>query len=253
MRKLFFWYIPIATCLIAIAAFGTGFYSYLRGETGDPVSVAAPQPPVAAASNPRNTIVPIILGDSLARGTGDTSGLGIGGRVVDNLRKRHIASKDIVNLGINGARTADLLRQLESHNVRTLLAQSNAIIISIGGNDMWGDNMRQSPNRDPEPVMTAVLDRFVSVVQIVRNANPQSRIYVVGLYNPFFTTPFGKVLTPLVNRWNAKLSDRFAADTNLVVVQTADIFAWRDRLSFDRFHPNADGYEMIARRIADTF
>ena len=56
-----------------------------------------------------------------------------------------------------------------------------------------------------------------------------------------------------MNDWNAKLTERFAKDSNLVVVQTADIFTWRDRLSADRFHPGAAGYALIARRIADTF
>jgi len=37
-----------------------------------------------------------------------------------------------------------------------------------------------------------------------------------------------------------------------VIVQTSDIFAYRDRLSFDRFHPNDEGYSLIARRIADA-
>jgi lysophospholipase L1-like esterase len=37
-----------------------------------------------------------------------------------------------------------------------------------------------------------------------------------------------------------------------VVVQTSDLFAYRDRLSFDRFHPSDAGYELIARRIADA-
>lgn len=254
MRRFLYWYVPLGAALMATAIFATGLYSYVRGDTGEPVNVSTP---VARSLKPaavsQGIVVPIILGDSLARGTGDESGLGIGGRFVDDLRKRHIHSKDIINLGINGARSADLLQQLDHKNVRTLLAESNAIIISIGGNDLWGDNLRSAPTRNAEPVMTGVLDRLVSVVQVVRNANPRGRIYVIGLYNPFVTAPFGKMITPLVSRWNAKLVDRFAGDPNLSVVQTADIFEWRDRLSFDHFHPNAEGYELIARRIADTF
>jgi lysophospholipase L1-like esterase len=42
-------------------------------------------------------------------------------------------------------------------------------------------------------------------------------------------------------------------DPNVVVVQTSDIFAYRDRLSPDRFHPSGEGYGLIARRIADSF
>jgi lysophospholipase L1-like esterase len=252
VRKLLYWYVPVGAALIAAAVFADGFYSFVRGNIGTAVNVGLPSQP-AAAQAPRDTVVPVILGDSLARGTGDQSGLGIGGRFVENLRRRQIKSKNITNLGINGARTADLLQQLDHPNVRVVLAESNAIIISIGGNDLWGDNMRNAPMRDPEPVMNEVLDRVEKVVHIVRKANPNARVYVVGLYNPFVTQPFGAVITPLVTRWNAKLIDRFAADRNLAVVETTDVFNWRDRLSFDRFHPNDEGYEIIARRIADTF
>ena len=89
-------------------------------------------------------------------------------------------------------------------------------------------------------------------MKVVRGANPQARIFVIGLYNPFVSAQFGKMLTPFVNRWNAKLVERFAKDPNIVVVQTSDLFAFHDRLSFDRFHPSQEGYALIARRIADA-
>jgi len=37
-----------------------------------------------------------------------------------------------------------------------------------------------------------------------------------------------------------------------IVVETYDIVAFRDRLSFDRFHPRNEGYVAITRRIADA-
>jgi lysophospholipase L1-like esterase len=164
-----------------------------------------------------------------------------------------VETKNIVNIAINGARTRDLIEQLKSHNVQTLLAQSNVIIVSIGGNDLWGDNnWRNAPPQNPERVMAGVLDRMEQSVTSIRAANPSARIFVIGLYNPFVTTPFGKLLTPFVNRWNSLLVQRFGSDPNVVIVQTSDIFAYRDRLSFDRFHPSDEGYSLIARRIADA-
>jgi lysophospholipase L1-like esterase len=251
MRRFFYWYVPLGAALIAAAVFVHGFYSFARGDIGTAVNIPSPQR--VAAAPPAGTIAPIILGDSLARGTGDESGLGIGGRFVEELRRRHINSKNIVNLAINGARTGDLLQQLKSHNVRVLLAESNVIIVSIGGNDLWGDNWRSAPPRDPEAIMHDVLKQIDHVVGEIRAANPGARIFVIGLYNPFISTPMGKMLTPFVNEWNAKLVERFDRDPNLVVVQTADLFNWRDRLSMDRFHPGQEAYGLIARRIADAF
>jgi lysophospholipase L1-like esterase len=252
MRRLRYWILPISAAIAAALLFGFGFYSFLRGDTGSPVTVIAP-PRAEAAAAPRGIVAPLVLGDSLARGTGDETGLGIGGRLVNELRRRHMASKDAVNLAVNGARTRDLERQLAGHSVQMLAGEANVIIVSIGGNDVWGDNnFRNAPPRDPQRVFADVLGHVTDCVRSVRAVNPAARIFVIGLYNPFATTPFGRALTPLVNRWNASLVQQFANDPNIVVVQTSDLFAYRDRLSFDRFHPSDAGYELIARRIADA-
>jgi lysophospholipase L1-like esterase len=252
MRRFLLWSLPLTAALAAAILFGAGFYSFLRGDTGTSVSLL-PSTMRVTPSALRKQIAPIIVGDSLGRGTGDETGLGIGGRFVDELRKRNIDTKNIVNIAVNGARTRDLIRQLDSHNVQMLLAQSNVIIVSIGGNDLWGDNtFRNAPPPNPESVMHEVLDRVDQSVRTIRTANPSARIFVIGLYNPFASTPFGKMLTPFVNRWNSLLVERFAGDPNVVIVQTSDIFAYRDRLSFDRFHPGQEGYSLIARRIADA-
>lgn len=251
MRRLRFWFLPLIAAVAAATTFGAGFYSYLRGDIGTTVDIVAP--PREQVSAPRATVAPLILGDSLARGTGDDAGLGIGGRLVDELKRRRVPVTNAVNLAVNGARTRDLEQLLKSANVRRLIAESNVVVLSIGGNDLWGDNnFRNAPPRDPEKVMRGVLDAVASIVREIRAANKTARIFVIGLYNPFMSAPMGKMLTPFVNRWNASLVEQFAADGNVVVVQTSDLFAFRDRLSLDRFHPANEGYALIARRIVDA-
>ncbi len=251
MRRFLFWYLPILAAFIAVGAFGFGFVSFVRGDTGTPVDWMQPRPVVEAP--PRNVIVPLVLGDSLARGTGDETGLGIGGRLGEELKKRRIPAKPAVNLGVSGARTADLLKELDSRNVRTLIAESSVVIVSIGANDLWGGtDWRSAQPRDPEAAMAGVLDRMTKILHIVRDANPKARIFLIGLYNPFARTPAGPLLTSLVNRWNGKLLERFGSDPNLTVVPTSDLFSHRDRLSMDHFHPSNEGYALIAQRIADS-
>ena len=127
------------------------------------------------------------------------------------------------------------------------------IIVSIGGNDLWGGtDWRNAPPPNPDAVMSEVMDRLQKVVRAIRTDNRRARIFIVGLYNPFGSTPVGRQLTPWVNRWNARLIERFSDDVNVTVVQTSDLFADHDRLSFDRFHPGDEGYALIARRIADA-
>jgi lysophospholipase L1-like esterase len=209
--------------------------------------------PVRAAA-PANKIAPLVLGDSLARGQGDDTGLGIGGRLVEELKKSRVNVQPAVNLAVNGAFTKDLEAQLDSRNVQTLIEQSNVVIISIGGNDLWGgaEGLRRGPQRNPAKVMGATLESLDRIVKKVRAANPRARIFIVGLYNPFVSAPFGSVLSVLVNKWNSMEFDRFAADTNVTVVETSDLFSHRSRLSLDNFHPNDEGYALIARRIADS-
>ena len=251
MRRLVYWFLPLAVALVAAVAFGAGFYSFLTGSTGTPVNLTPPS--AASPAAPRSDIAAIVLGDSLGRGAGDPTGLGIAGRLDAELGRRGIKARETVNIAVNGAKTADLLRQLERPNVRHLLSEANVIVVSIGGNDLWGgSDWRNAPPPDPAAVMDEVLDRVERVVTIVRNASPNARIFLVGLYNPFRDAPFGARLTPLVTQWNARLIQRFSADSNVSVLQTADIFSHRDRLAVDRFHPGGEGYELIARRIADA-
>ncbi|HWW60674.1 MAG TPA: GDSL-type esterase/lipase family protein [Thermoanaerobaculia bacterium] len=252
MRRFVFWVVPLTVALAATLIFGWGFYAFIRGNLGQPVDWV-PRANASAAA-PRDVLTPIIVGDSLARGTGDSTGLGIAGRLDQELRGRRIRANRTVNLGINGQRTINLQRQLESRNIRTLLAQSNVVIVSIGGNDLWGgSDWRNAPPSDPDAVMGEVLDRIGRVLQTVREANPRARIFFIGLYNPFASSPIGAQLTTLVNRWNARLLERFGRDANFTLVQTSDLFSHHQRLSVDNFHPGDEGYALIARRIADSF
>jgi len=250
MRRFLFWYLPVGISLIAAAVFAYGFVAYVRGDTGSPVDTAPLRTPAPTA--PAKMIAPMILGDSLARGAGDESGLGISGRLDEELRRRRIPARRTLNVGVNGARTADLLELLDRPNVRRLLAESNLIIVSIGGNDLWGGNdWRSAAPPDADAAMDQVLGRIENAIEKIRAANPRARIFFVGLYNPFVLTPMGKQLSGLVNKWNARLLDHFGNDPDFTLVATADLFSHHDRLALDRFHPGGEGYGLIARRIAD--
>lgn len=251
-KRVFFWKLPLLSAIVGVAIFASGFALVLRGDLGVAVNTAE-----ASTDLPRKRLTSevrmVILGDSLARGTGDESGLGIAGSVEEELVRRKVPHKPTVKLAVNGYRTADVKEQLQSRNVRRLIAEANVVILSIGGNDLFGGvGSLTAPRRDPEPVFDRVLVGVKEVVKEIRAANPRSRIYLVGLYNPFVFSPDGARLTPFVNRWNARISESFQSDSNITIVQTSDIFSHQDRLSFDRFHPGAEAYRIIGRRIAES-
>ncbi|MHB0971930.1 MAG: GDSL-type esterase/lipase family protein [Thermoanaerobaculia bacterium] len=248
MRRFLTWYLPVTTALVASVVFAWGFVTGVRGNAGK--AVVDDNPALIARPDPSGPLRVLILGDSVARGTGDTSGLGIGGTLDRELRERKLPFRPTVNLAVNGARTTDVLRQLQHANVKAVVADSNAIVLSIGGNDLWGELRGGPPSGNPEALMDDVGDRIERIVGGLRDANPTARIFVLGLYNPFIATPAGPVLSTAVQRWNAELMTRLADDRAAFVIPIADIFAARDRLALDRFHPGTEGYRLIAERIA---
>ncbi|HVT03242.1 MAG TPA: GDSL-type esterase/lipase family protein [Thermoanaerobaculia bacterium] len=252
MRRFFFWYLPLGACVLATAVFGYGFYLGVSGGAGTPVNGSDP----GLARNdvaPAGTIRPIILGDSVAKGSGDETGLGIGGVLDSELKSRRIQHDAPINLAVNGSKTPDLLALLGSKNVQVIIAGANVVIISIGGNDLYGSGeFRTGAPPDPGAILDHVLDNVRQAVGKVRVANPKARIFLIGLYNPFVRTPYGKILSPYVADWNSRLLESFRADPNITVVQTYDLFSHVDRLSADRFHPGSQGYRLIGRRIADS-
>lgn len=250
-RKLLFWYLPVAVALCAALVFGYGFHLLFRDDVGttiaEPVSAAVSKAPVG-------TVRTVVLGDSVARGTGDETGEGIGGAIDKELQRRAVAHDKHVNLGVNGAKTADLLRQLDSPSVRRFVAEANVVVVSIGGNDLFGDVAGRGGERPPDPAaaMDRTEEQVANVIGKIRGINGKARIFYVGLYNPFVTSKFGTYVNPAVAEWTVRLTRRFSKDDNVTIMQTYDIFSHRDRLSADRFHPGAEGYRMIGRRIGES-
>lgn len=252
MRRLWFWFLPLILALTCTFLFGYGFYLGASGRGGTPVQEPAS---VAPTIKPVTGVRAVIFGDSLARGAGDATGLGVGGNLEQELKRRKLNPVRIVNLGVDGARTADLTRQLESSSVRQIIAESNVVVVSIGGNDLYGATRGERRIVSPaegEAVMNRVEGTIRSIVKTIRDANPQARIFYIGLYNPFVTTPMGLPTTEAVNVWNARVLQAFKSDPNFTLVQTSDLFSHRDRLSNDRFHPGDEGYRLIAKRISEA-
>lgn len=252
-RRFLFWILPLTAAVLAASIFVYGFVSYLRGDTGTAVSVPIERTSASAPKVRTQQVAPVILGDSLARGAGDETGLGIGGRLDAELKRLGVNARRTYNVGVSGARTRDLLALLDRPNVQQLLRDSNVIIVSIGGNDLWGGtDWRTIAPDQAKATMDGVLQRVDAVIVKVRAANPKARIFFIGLYNPFVQTPMGGELTRLVNLWNARLLERFGGDPNFTLVPTSDLFSHHDRLALDRFHPGGEGYGLIARRIAES-
>ncbi len=135
LSRLWLWRIPGAIGVLAALLFAVGFVLALRGSLGEPIG----EPPAPPASKPARVKEPgrrflLVLGDSLARGTGDETGKGYAADVLDSLKKSGAA--EMANLAVDGAESGDVERVLESENVGKLAASADWILLSAGGNDL---------------------------------------------------------------------------------------------------------------------
>ena len=255
LRRVLFWYLPVTLAIACSITFAWGFSLLFRDDLG--VAVTEPTVRAETRKDEGGPLKIVLLGDSVARGTGDESGEGIGGYLEKTLAEREIEFEEPLNLAVNGARTGDLMKQLdETPSVRAFVAEVDIVVVSIGGNDLWGDRSVRSDERppDPEEAMNRVEENVVAVLKRVREINPDARVFYVGLYNPFreANNQFTQIVDIAVGEWQARLVRQFSDDTDLTIVQTFDLFTHNDRLSADRFHPGAEGYRLIGRRIGEA-
>lgn len=197
-------------------------------------TLSAGHPPLAAPH------LVVVLGDSVAHGAGDESGAG------------GIAPRlGAINAGINGARTWNVIALMRQPRVRATLRDAGAVVLSIGGNDLYGDTRaRLFSLFAPDLMMRLTLGRVDAIVRTLEGENPTLHVYLLGLYDPYRR----RDLDVAVAKWNALLLRQFAGDSRVSVVMIADLFSRPDRVSpTDHFHPSADAYARIARRVADAF
>jgi lysophospholipase L1-like esterase len=201
------------------------------------------------------------IGDSLAKGTGDDTGNGFSRKTVQLLTKQGKESKLVNNLGINGLTTKALLPMLDESGVQYGLKQAGIIILSIGGNDLFAgaQSYQNSGELPTEAEMDAAVktsgENFKKIVSKLKKINPDAQLVYVGLYNPFADLKDVKEAGDrAVANWNLNVLDTMNQYPGTIVIPTYDLFTSNlgRYLSGDHFHPNSDGYQMIADRIVQS-
>jgi len=259
--RFWLWRLPAAVAVVATLVFAAGFALALRGASGRPIGVAPPAPERAALPTPRaGGRLLLVLGDSLARGTGDETGRGFAREVFEDLKKR--GPVEIANLAVNGAESDDVRELVESANVQSLAARADWILLSIGGNDLSHSVPRldgSDAGVSPAEAITRAKEKYASnlraILTKVREANPTAPIRVLGLYDPFESRESkNRVGESVILGWNSVIQETALGFPKVLVVPTFDLFEGReDRLALDHFHPNRAGYALITARVLQTF
>lgn len=195
----------------------------------------------------------VTIGDSLAYGEGDESGLGLSGQLDRALVDLGLEVQPTINLGRNGATTTDVAKRLQNPEVRDALKSADVIILSVGANDLGrSPELRQAAYRAPLLVADQMLERVAGTVQTIRALAPRSRIIILGGYNPFKSAPQKEQIDRYLMIWDAGLEARFESDRRIEVVKMSDLLSDATRLSRrDRFHPGQQAYAELADRIAE--
>lgn len=197
----------------------------------------------------------LVLGDSLAKGTGDENNKGFAGKLADDLKNKTSQNVRLNNLAINGDVSEGLLQVVRSRVASNLIKKSNIIIISIGGNEIAKLKESNIFSIGVEYKMTKDLyiKNLRNIFKLIRGQNENCTIVCIGLYNPF-----GKNIdsskVKLLNDWNKGTQDVTADDINAIFIPTYDLFKYNAQkyLTLDRFHPNGEGYKAIAKRIEEA-
>ena len=202
----------------------------------------------------------VSVGDSLTQGVGASNdGEGYIPYLSAYLEtNRGIKNASFSNYGVRGNRTSDLLNRLQDDLIKRDIEQADAVVITIGGNDIMKVVKDKFTNLTMEDFLTASVSyekRVEQIFKTVRQYNQEAEIYFIGLYNPFgkWMSAFSE-LDIIMDDWNEIGMEVTKRDLNAYFIRIDDIFAASsENLLYkeDYFHPNDRGYELIAARIYD--
>lgn len=203
--------------------------------------------------NSETSFLVIALGDSLTVGTGDETGNGYVGNVINYLQERQIGDIHLENFGINGLTSKGLLDVINQPKVKKGIEDAKLILLTIGGNDLFqsGQTLLNIDMEDIDLLEQAYLESIKQIFSQIRSLNNEAPIYLSGLYNPFIEFPESQLISEIVVDWNYKTALTIGKYSKAVFVPTFDLFQLNinNFLAEDRFHPNKRGYEQIALRI----
>jgi lysophospholipase L1-like esterase len=203
----------------------------------------------------KNTIQILILGDSIAKGTGDEKVKGIAGYLPELFK--NLTPKDTLvdNAGIDGYKIADLDAQFKSGKLDNSIKNADYIVLSIGGNDLREiqsikDMLKEDAFRQKQDTYLTLLK---GITKKIRYNNKNAVMIFVGLYNPYGADNSIENIR-YVSNWNYNTQLIFSEDDKSVFVPTYDLFKFNLSrfISNDNLHPNSAGYQAISYTISKS-
>jgi len=198
----------------------------------------------------------LAIGDSLTAGYGVPPEQGFVHQYVRMLQSSRGLTVDAENTGKSGATSEDIWNAVRTDpQVRSAAEKASVVTLTAGGNDLIQAAKRFYFDNDTKYLVSALkgFQRNVShileeIERIKAGRNPYI-VFVIGLYNPL---PVFEEAVFWVNKFNEHLR-AFQSDRVIVVDIYGDFLGREDDLlGDDRFHPNAEGYRIIAQRVHEA-
>ncbi len=237
----------------------------------------------------------VFLGDSIAAGyglEGYTSDDNYNCRSYSNILKEKYSDElkdecghEMINKAVSGATSQDLIDLLKSGKLDSDLKDSDAVVVSIGGNDLLGImlglldklGVGESGSFDSgglnilaaasaflsmDSDVNAALDGFDANIKVISDElskRTDGTVYIQTLYDPLeYFTNFSMVTdfsSEKIGRFNDIIKSN-AADSYTVIDVAADFKGKAGSLTnisnFD-IHPNQEGHELIAQEVDSAF
>ncbi|WP_185806879.1 GDSL-type esterase/lipase family protein [Bacillus sp. HMF5848] len=256
MRRLFILVVVLITTGIITACVPINLSNssvFLAFETSKRIS----QPSIKAQVDEEFFAKDIVLtgiGDSLTEGLGDErKRFGYLGDLADELiQEQLISSVSIHNLGIRGYTSYDVLQELKSTDVQETLKMSDIIVMTVGGNDLikiaTGHFLQLSVDMFSKE-QVAFNYRLHEIFTSIRQINADAQIIFIGVYNPFASWIRSNDVDTIISKWNDASKQTVLNFSNTKFIPISDIFSDEALLYKDLFHPNTEGYKLIAERV----
>lgn len=208
---------------------------------------------------PRDITV-VAAGDSLTKGVGDSTAKGGYIPYLQSLleKQKGIKGVQVHNFGVSGHRSDQVLSKLRSGEVSNELRNADLVILTVGGNDVMKVIKENFTDLQISKFQTQKDNYERNLTQImnqIRTENENSAIVLIGLYNPF-TKWFSDVqeMNEIIKDWNSTSQSVLNNYRNAYFVEVDQLFSssTKELLFKDYFHPNDEGYALIADNVYGT-
>lgn len=197
----------------------------------------------------------VAIGDSLTQGVGDNVVEGGYVGILDDIMNEDNKQVTFDNYGVRGNTSGQLYERLDNSDVKQSLKDADVILITIGANDVMKvvkQNFTDLTLKDFQQERIAYKERLKNIFDKMREYNPDAEIYLLGFYNPFAKFfPELEELGVIVESWNSAGKKVTQQYDDITFIPTVELFADKEADFFakDNFHPNHQGYQLIAKQV----